>query len=403
MSKTPTVAAIDIGTGIVKAIIVQKQPEETGFKVLGKAEHISSGMRKGVVADPEKVGRIIKATMEEAQSEAGKEVDEVYANINGVHIFCLSSKGIISVSRADQEIAEEDVNRVIDAAKTFSLPVNKEILEIFPREFIIDREKGIKNPVGLQGVRLETEIVAVGGFISYTKNLTQAILNADLQVGDLILGPIASARAVLTAQEKELGVLVVDFGAGTTGISVYEEGDLLHTAILPVGTNNIRNDIAIGLKVDIETAEFIKNKFSASILGEKTTKKEKLKLTSGEEFSFERKELKKIAEPRIVEIFDEIEKELKKISRNKLLPAGVVLTGGGANISGLSDFAREKLGLPCRLGTPRRFFPLEEDTGLSTLCGLVLCGMDLEEDEGTKISFKGVSSRIKKLFRVFIP
>ncbi len=403
MSKTPITAAIDVGTGTIKVIIVQKQPEETGFKVLGRAEHISSGMRKGVVADPEKVGKVIQSVVEEAQGEAGREVDEVYANINGVHIFCLSSKGLISVSRADQEIAQEDVDRVIEAAKTFSLPVNKEILEIFPREFIIDREKGIKNPVGLHGVRLETEIVAVGGFISYTKNLTQAILNADLQINDLILDPIASARAVLTPQEKELGVLVIDFGAGTTGISVYEEGDLLHTAVLPVGTNNIRNDIAIGLRVDIETAEFIKNKFGDSILGEKTTKKEKLKLTSGEEFSFERKELKKIAEPRIIEIFDEIEKELKKISRNKLLPAGVVLTGGGAKTPNLAEFAREKLGLPSRLGVPRRFFPLEDDTGLSTLCGLVLSGMDLEEGDSGKVNFKGFFSKIKKFFRVFIP
>ncbi len=403
MSKTPTIAAIDIGTGVVKAIIVQKQPEETGFKVLGKAESISAGVRKGVVADPERVSKIIQSTLEEAKKEAGQETDEVYANINGMHIFCLSSKGLISVSRADQEIAQEDVDRVIEAAKTFSLPPNKEILEIFPREFIIDREKGIKNPIGLHGVRLETEIVAVGGFVSYSRNISQAILNSNLQVNDLILGPIATARAVLTNQEKELGVVVIDFGAGTTAISVYEEGDLLHTSVLPVGTNNIRNDIAIGLKVDIETAEFIKNKFGSSILGEKSTKKEKLKLSTGEEISFQRSELRKIAEPRIVEIFEEVEKELKKISRNRLLPAGIVLTGGGAKTPYLVDFARRKLGLPCRLGVPRRFFPLEEDTSYSTLCGLVLSGMDLEEEEGGKLNFKGVFSGIRKLFRVFVP
>ncbi len=403
MSKTPTIAAIDIGTGVVKAIIVQKQPEETGFKVLGRAESISAGVRKGVVADPERVSKIIQSTLEEAKKEAGQEADEVYANINGMHIFCLSSKGLISVSRADQEIAQEDVDRVIEAAKTFSLPPNKEILEIFPREFIIDREKGIKNPIGLHGVRLETEIVVVGGFVSYSRNISQAILNSNLQVNDLILGPIATARAVLTNQEKELGVVVIDFGAGTTAISVYEEGDLLHASVLPVGANNIRNDIAIGLKVDIETAEFIKNKFGESILGEKSTKKEKLKLSTGEEISFQKSELRKIAEPRIGEIFEEVEKELKKISRNRLLPAGIVLTGGGAKTPHLVDFARKKLGLPCRLGVPRRFFPLEEDTSYSTLCGLVLSGMDLEEEEGGKLNFKGFFSGIKKLFRVFVP
>jgi cell division protein FtsA len=403
MSKIPTIAAVDVGTSTVKAIIVQKNPEEAGFKVLGRAENLSSGVRKGVVADPESVAKIIRVTMEEAKREAGQEVDEVYSNINGMHIFSLSSKGLISVSRADQEIAQEDVNRVIDAAKAFSLPANKEILETIPREFIIDREKGIKNPVGLHGIRLETEVVVVGGFTSYSKNLSQAILSADLQVSDLILNPIATARAVLTNQEKELGALVIDFGAGTTGISVYEEGSLLHTAVLPVGTNNIRNDIAIGLKVDIETAEFIKNEFGNSILGEKSIKKEKLKVSSGEEVVFQRNELKKIAEPRIVEILDEIEKELKKISKNRLLPGGVVITGGGSKIPGLVEFTREKLGLPCRLGVPRRFLSFDEDPSLSTLCGLVLCGMDLEEEDEGKINFKGTFSKIKKFFKVFIP
>jgi len=320
-----------------------------------------------------------------------------------MHIFCIPSKGLISVSRADQEIAQEDINRVIEAAKTFSLPPNKEILEIIPREYTIDQEKGIKSPLGLQGVRLEAEIVAVGGFISYSRNLTQSVLNADLQVSDLILDPVATARAVLTTQEKELGALVVNFGAGTTGVSVYEEGSLLHTFVLPVGTNNIRNDLAIGLKVDVETAEFIKNKFSSSILGERSSKKEKIKLPSGEEISFKRSDLKKIAEPRITEIFEAIQKELKSISRQKALPGGVILTGGGAKIPHLKEMTKKKLGLSCRIGAPRRFFPLEEDTSFSTVCGLILCGADMEEEEREGINLKGAISKIKKIFKVFIP
>ncbi len=403
MSKTPTIAAVDVGTGNIKAIIVQKQPEEAGYKVLGKAENIASGVRKGVVSNPDRVGKIIQETVAEAKREAGHEIDDVYANLNGAHIFSLSSKGLISVSRADQEIAQEDVDRVIDAAKTFSLPANKEILEIIPREFIIDKERGIKSPVGLHGVRLETEILAIGGFVSYSRNLSQAILNGNLQVDDLIISPIATARAILTVEEKELGVLVVDIGAGTTEISVFEEGDLLHIAVLPVGTNNVRNDIAIGLRVDIETAEFIKNKYGESILGEKSTKKEKLKSPAGEDVVFKRGDLKKIAEPRMAEIFEEIEKELKRISRNKLLPAGIVVTGGGAKIPGIVDFGRKKLGLPCRVGTPRRFFPPVEDPSFSTLCGLVLCGMDLEEEEEEKFNIKGIWGKIKKIFRIFIP
>ena len=404
MSKSPTIAALDIGTGTIKAIIAQKSSEEPGFKVLGKSENISSGIRKGVITEPERVSRIIHTTMAEAMQEAGCVAEEVYANINGSHIFSISSKGLVSVSRADQKISQEDIDRVIEAAKAFSLPSNKEILEIIPREFIIDKEGGIKNPVGLQGVRLETEILAIGGFTPYSKNLTQSILNTKLQISDLILSPIASAKAVLTTEEKELGVAVVDIGAGTTGFSVYEEEELLHISVLPIGTNNIRNDIAIGLKINIETAEFVKNKFGASILGEKNNKKEKLKIPEGEEISFQRSDLKKIAEPRITEIFDEIEKELKKISRSGSLPAGLVLTGGGAKIPHLVGFARKKLGLPCRIGAPRRFFPLDDDPSLSVLCGLILEGSDMEEEEKGNFDFsKGIGEKVKKVFKIFIP
>jgi cell division protein FtsA len=404
MNKTPIIAAIDIGTGVVKAIIVQKQPEETGFKVLGKAESMSAGVRKGVVMDSEKVGKIIRATISEAEKEAGQVVDKVYANINGMHIFCLSSKGLISVSRADQEIAEDDIDRVISAAKTISVPPNKEIIQIIPREFIVDKERGIKNPLGLSGVRLEAEIIALGVFTPYSNNLCQAILNADLQVEDLILDPVATARAVLTEEEKEQGVMVINIGAGTTGISIYEEGDILHTLVLPVGTNNIRNDIAVGLTVDIETAEFVKNKFGEAILGEKSAKKEKIISSSGEEVIFQLSELKKVAEPKIAEIFEEIGKELKNISRDRQLPAGVVLTGGGAKIPNIADFARKKLGLHCRIGIPRRFFPLDEDTTFSTVCGIVLCGMDIEEKEGREVNIKNTFSKVKKkFFRFFLP
>lgn len=404
MNKTSTITAVDVGTGVIKVVIVQKEPEEIGFKILGKAENISAGVRKGVVTDPEKVGKIIARTVQEAEKEAGVKVEKIYANINGMHIFSLISKGSISVSRADQEITAEEVERVISAAKTMSLPLNKEIIETIPRDFIVDQERGIKNPIGLSGVRLEVEVVALGVFNPYSESLEKAILNADLQGDDLFLDPVVTARAVLTEEEKEQGVMVINMGAGTTGVSVYEEGDLLHTFVLPVGTNNIRNDIAVGLTVDIETAELIKNKFGFAILGERSMKKEKQVSPSGEEVVFQYNELKKVAEPKISEIFEEIKKELKNISRERSLPAGVVLTGGGAKIPYITDFARKKLGLHCRIGTPRRFSPLEEDTIFSTVCGIVLCGLDLEEKEGKIVNIKNTFSKAKKkMFKFFLP
>ncbi len=407
MSNSSTITALDVGTGSVKAIIVEKRPEESGFKVLGRSESISSGVRKGVVSDPEKVSKIISATLNEVRRESGREVREVYVNINGNHISSISSKGLVSVSRADQKISQEDIDRVIEAAKAFSLPSNKEIIEVIPREFTVDKEGGIKDPLGLQGVRLETEILAVSGFSRYSKDLADSVLGADLQVSDLILGPLASAKAVLTQEERELGVAVVDIGAGTTSIAVFEEGNLIHIAVLPVGTNNIRNDIAIGLRINIETAEFIKNKFGASMFGDKKAKKEKIKIPGGEDIVFQRGELKKITEARILEMFEEIGKELKKVSRFGLLPAGVVLTGGGSKAPGLVEFTRKKMGLPCRIGFPRRFFPLDDDPAMSVLCGLALCGFEMEEGEGGRFAnfdiFRKAGDKIKKVFRVFIP
>ncbi len=402
MSKLSTITALDIGTGTIKAMIAT--PEDAGFRVIGMAESISSGMRKGVVADTEKVSKIIVSTIEEARRESECSVEEVYANINGSHITSISSRGLVSVSRADQKISQEEVDRVIEAAKAFSLPSNREILEIVPREFIIDKEEGIKDPLGLQGVRLETEILAISGFSRYSEDLTKSILDADLQVSDLVLGPVASAKAVLTQEEKELGVAVIDIGAGTTSLAVFEEGEIMHTAVLPVGMNNIRNDIAIGLQINIEAAEFIKNKFGASTFGDKKSKKEKIKTPEGEDVVFQLSDLRKIVEARILEMFDEINKELKKISRAGLLPAGVVLTGGGANAVGLVDFAKKKMGLPCRIGTPRRFSQIEIDPSLSVLCGLVMYGAESDEEGVMEFkSLKGAGKKIKKFFKIFIP
>ena len=402
MSKISTITALDIGSGSIKAMIAT--PEEAGFRVLGMAENISSGVRRGVVSDVDKVSRLISLTVEEARRESECSVQEVYANINGSHITSISSRGLISVSRADQKISQEEVDRVIEAAKAFSLPTNREILEVIPREFTIDNESGLKDVLGLQGVRLETEILAISGFSRYSKDVTQAILGADLQVSDLVLNPIASAKAVLTQEEKKLGVAVIDIGAGTTSLAVFEEGELLHTAVLPVGMNNMRNDIAIGLQVNMETAEFIKNKFGASIFGEKKSKNEKIKTPEGEDVTFKLTELKKISEARVLEMFDEINKELKKISRAGMLPAGVVLTGGGANASGLVDFVKKKMGLPCRIGAPRRFSQIESDPSLSVLCGLVMYGFESEEDNFVEFkSLKGLGKKIKKFLKVFIP
>lgn len=409
MSRPYIITGLDIGSGSIKILSVSKKPKEPDFEVLGWEQEISSGVRKGVIIDVPKVTEIISSLVKKVEQGCGKKIDGVYAGISGGHIFSTCSHGLVSVSRADQKISEEDIGRVLQAAQTFSLPLNKEILEAFPKEFIVDGEGGIKEAVGMQGVRLEADVLVLCGFSPFLKNSSQTILNSGLQINDFIPAPLASSRAILTPREKELGVCILDIGAGTTGMSVFEEGSLIHLAIFPVGSGHITNDIAICLKTDIDIAERIKIEFgtcrNSSSLGNKSSKNaKKIKIEGEEPLVFSKKTLVDIIEARVSEIFDLVNKELKKISRQKLLPAGIVLTGGGAKLPGIRELAKKELKLPCRIGVPRGFPPFQEDPSLSTLCGLILEGGDSEEEQRTFPGFgKGIGSRLKRIFRIFIP
>ncbi len=409
MARSYIINALDIGSGSIKLLSVSKKPGESNFEILGQEQEISLGIRKGVVINVSKVAEIISSLINKVEQDCGRKINNVYASVGGGHIFCTSSRGLVSVSRADQKISEEDIERVLQAAQAFSLPSNKEILEIFPKEFVVDGGEGVKEAVGMQGVRLEADVLVLCGFSPYLKNSTQAVLNSGLQINDLIPTPLASARAVLTPREKELGVCVLDIGAGTTGVAVFEEGSLVHAAIFPVGSGHITSDIAICLKTDLDTAERIKLEFGScqmlSNFSRKSKKAEKkIKIEGEEPLIFSKKILTEIIEARVSEIFDLTNKELKKISRQGVLPAGVVLTGGGARLLGIRELAKRELKLPCRIGIPQGFPAFQTEPGLSTLCGLILEGVDLEEEQGNFSSFgKGISGRLKKIFRIFIP
>ena len=410
MPKDHIIIGLDIGSGTIKALAGFKPKKEENLEILAVAEEISFGVRKGIVINSAEVAGLIQAVLKKIEGEINKKVDSAYVNVGGSHIFSTSSRGLVSVSRADQKISPEDIERVLQAAQTFSLPFNREILEVFPREFIIDGERGIKEAVGMQGVRLEAEVLVLGGFAPYLKNLTSAVLNCGLQINDLIFSPIASSRAVLTPREKELGVALLDIGAGTSGLAVFEEGDLIHLAVLPIGSANITNDIAIGLKTDIDVAERIKIEYGFCRIfpNQSPRKKEKIEIGEEEPLVFSKKQLAGIIEARVSEIFDQVNKELKKISREKLLPAGVVLTGGGSKLPKIADFAKKELKLSCRIGKPHGFLDFEKDPSLATVCGLVLEGVDLETRErgtATLQTFlgKGIGNKIKRIFKIFIP
>ncbi len=404
MSKANIITGLDIGSSSIKALSVIKNQDSSGFEVLAKVVISSFGVRKGVVVNVEEVAKNISQVIHEIQSPIDQNINSVFVNIGGSHIFTTHSHGAIAVSRADQKISQEDIERVTQAAQDFSLPSNREVLEIFPREFIVDNQGRIKDVLEMQGIKLEIKILALCGFTPYLRSLTEAISISGLQINDLVVSGLASSKAVLTSQQKELGVALLDIGAGSVDLTVFEEGELIHLAVFPLGSAHITNDIAIGLKTEFDIAEKIKKEFGSCLL-QNGQKHEKIKRPESEEpLIFSRKMLVNIIEARVSEIFDEVRKELKKISRHGLLPGGLVLTGGGSNLSKIIELAKKELKLPCQIGVPRNFVGLEQDPSLATVCGLILSGAEFENDQERIFNFKQkFVNRLKKIFKIFIP
>ncbi len=401
MAKSFISTGIDIGSDSIKILVTTKKSSDGSTQVLVQNSEPAEGMRKGVVVKPQKVSNIIKSLVKKASQQIGRDINSVYVNLGGSHLFSTSSQGLISVSRADRKISQEDINRVLKEAKTFSLPSLKEVFDSFPKEFIIDGQEGIKEPLGLKGVRLEAKVLVLGAFSPYLENLTQSVLDADVQISDILASPLASARAVLSARERELGVIVIDIGAGNTGISVFEEGNLIHLNAFPIGSSNITNDIAIGLKTDIDIAEKIKKEYGTCKAGRDSKKKIEIE---EKDLTFSKRDLVKIIEPRVKEIFEQVQNDLKEIGKDGTLPAGVVITGGGAKLPGIKDLAKDELGLPVKIGEAKGFVPAIEDTSWATACGLTQRGFDEREDKSFSPSWmKGIGSKIKNIFRIFIP
>lgn len=405
MSKSQIITGLDIGTSAIKILVVEKKPKEEELKVLFFGEEPAVGVRKGVIINPEETTGTLTNILAKVKSDTNLKIESVFISVNGSHIFTTLSHGAVAVSRADRKISEEDIERVLRAAQTFSLPLNKEIFDFFPKEFIVDGQSGIKDVLGLEGVRLEADVLTLAGFSPYLKNLTETVLNSDLQILDMVPAPIASARACLTPRQKELGAVLIDIGAGTTGVAVFEEGNLIYLTIIPVGSANITNDIAIGLKTDIDIAERIKLEYGTCNFrdGKKSVSRKKEKIEIGEDapLIFSQKQLINIIEPRVSEIFSQIYKELKKINKEKLLPGGVVLTGGGAKLPKITDLAKKELKLPVKLGKFQEINELD-DLSFSTCVGLVLLGAESKDIKSFEVE-EGIKNKIKKIFKIFIP
>jgi cell division protein FtsA len=427
MARSRIITGLDVGTNSIKCLVVEQSTN--AWNVLSYVHIPSFGLRRGIVSNVEETARSIQLLLAETERNCGRKVNSVFVNIGGSHLYTLPSDGLISVSRADHIISQEDVDRVLQATRAINIPMNEEVLDVFPREFIIDDQKGIRQPLGLHGVRLQTKVVLLCYFQQHFINLTQAVLNARLQIDDVIPSPLAAAESTLSKQQKEIGAAVIDIGSATTSLAVFDEGDLIHMAIFPLGSSNITYDLAIGLRTEVPIAEDIKKQHGACLLspGDKDKKSQveqkrshviKMKNSSnqadnkvsvGYGIDFGKKDLVNIIEPRVSEILDLMYKELKKIGRQELLPGGITLTGGGSKIPKIIELAKDRLRLPCSLGIPSGITGLPDDPALATVAGLIMNSPDFSNEDNKRTFhfsgglIKGWGSALKRMFRVFIP
>lgn len=402
--KGELIVGLDIGTTKICAIV--GETTDDGIDIIGIGSHPSKGLRKGVVVNIEATVSSIKRAIEEAELMAGCEINTVYTGIAGGHIKGFNSQGIVAVK--DKEVREADIQRVIDAAKAVAIPLDREVIHVLPQEYVIDEQGGIKEPLGMAGVRLEAKVHIVTGAVSSAQNIIKCAARTGLNVADIVLQPLASAEAVLGEDEKELGVCLVDIGGGTTDIAIFSGGSIAHTGVIALGGNNLTSDIAIGLRTPAHEAERIKQKSGCcmpSMVGDDETI-EVPSVGGRQPRVLSRRILTEILEPRVEEIFQLVQREIQRCGFEDLLASGVVITGGTTLLPGMPELAEEVLGLPTRRGFPRGIGGLVDvvkSPMYATGVGLVLYGakhMDLRnfkirDDEGT---YKKVSKRMKEWF-----
>ena len=429
MPKDKVIVGVDIGSSKICAIIATVPPDEK-VNVIGVSSIPSRGMRKGQIVDIEEAVAAITECLDSAERMAGYSVGSAIISVSGTHIECQNSKGVVAVSEPHGEIDMDDVKRVIDAAKAISLSSSREIIHVIPRHFTIDSQAGIKDPVGMTGVRLEVETHIVTGATTSLRNLAKSVAEVGIGVDDLVYSGIASSEAVLTETEKELGVVLVDIGGGTIDITMFVDGSLAYSSVLPVGAKNITNDLAIGLRISLESAEKIKIALSQKVkfaveaddavnidkLSKDKKKDDTLDLSDlgldDDVKTVSRKTLVDgIIKPRMTEIINMIKLEVQKSGLAGLLPAGVVVTGGGAETAGILDLFKRELAMPARVGLPSGATGLiDEISGpaYSTCLGLVLYGAKTENAEGRKqmvgmVEIKGLVGKGVDWVKSFLP
>jgi cell division protein FtsA len=396
---------LDIGTSKVVAIVGEVMPDGA-IEVVGIGSHPSRGLKKGVVVNIESTVHSIQRAVEEAELMAGCQIHSVYAGIAGSHIRSLNSHGIVAIK--DKEVLPGDVERVIDAARAVAIPADQKILHILPQEFLIDNQEGIKEPVGMSGVRLEAKVHMVTGAVSAAQNIIKCVRRCGLEVDDIILEQLASSYSVLTEDEKELGICLVDIGGGTTDIAVFTEGSIRHTAVIPIAGDQVTNDIAVALRTPTQFAEEIKIKYACA-LTQMASADENIEVPSVGDRAprrLARHTLAEVVEPRYEELLSLVQSELRRSGFEDLVAAGIVLTGGSSKIEGLVELAEEVFHMPVRLGVPQYVTGLVDvvrNPIYATGVGLLLFGYNNREqrvlEAGLGKGLKSVWERMKGWFQ----
>lgn len=408
MGKSPQIVGLDIGTTKICAIIGEIN-ERSQVEVMGIGTSESTGMRKGVVVNIEQTAQAIRQAVEHAEQMADRDITAVYAGIAGSHIMGINSDGVIAVKGGI--VTQRDVERVLDAARVLAIPADREVIHTLPQEYIVDNQRGIIDPVGMSGVRLEVKVHVVTGAVSSAQNIVRSCRRSNVEVADLALESLASAKAVLTKEEREIGVALVDLGGGTTDIAIFANDSIKHTAVVALGGQNITNDISFGLRTPVAAAEKIKIKYGCALI-DMVRHDELIEVPSvgGRDPSrVSRHELTLICEPRVAEILQLVDQVLIRSGYKHLLAAGVVLTGGTSLIEGCAMLGEQIFGLPTRIGYPLDIRVLNDVVNspkFSTAVGLLRYGAEIEQSGQKNFNtsnetsiFEAVLARMKRWFK----
>lgn len=409
MANPKILVGIDVGTSKIRTVVGLVEDKKSTVNLIGIGISPSEGLRKGMVSDIDEAVSNITASLEDAERMAGEQIHRAYVSTSGTHIETYDSKGVIAINGNNSEITEDDVDRVLEAAQTVSLPSNREILRIIPKSFAVDSQRNIKYPVGMTGIRLEVEAHIITGQLAAVKNLEKCMYQTGIDTEEIVPSVLAAAECVLDRKQKELGSVLIEIGASCTNIAVFEEGSVIYSAVLPVGGAHVTNDLAIGLRCAIDTAEKVKIEYGTCI-EEDVSDREEIDLSQiskTDAHSVPKKQAAKIIRARYDEIFLMVRDELAKIGREGMLPAGAVLVGGAVKMPGVVDLARENLQLPVQVGFPKEIEGIidrVDDPSYACCIGLLHFNHRYGNSKNfLDFSFLKPLGRVGQWFKSFIP